>query len=108
MTATIERARQRRMEEEKMEEEQRLKGAQEKLRRLEERMAVRDKDQGSSDSADGKSEERPPKQELPGGGGKRQRTESGSSDGSGRQGRDRGKLCYDSKIADYFSILSEF
>ena len=78
------------MEEEKL-QEQRRKGAQEKLRRLEERMAEREKEHGSSDS-EGKTKERQgSKPELPGGGGKRQRTESGSSDGS-RQGRDRGKF----------------
>ena len=111
MTAVIERARQRRLEEEKIEEEQRLKRAQEKLRKLEEKMAKRDTSDVIPTSpgtgapipdgaVEGTSEEVPPQAqqvrpaELPGGGGgKRQRTESGSSDGS-RQGRDRGKICH--------------
>ncbi|XP_022094928.1 protein PRRC2C-like [Acanthaster planci] len=97
MTKNLERARQRRMlkeQEEQQLDQERKAAAHEKLRKLEERMGERPKRdseaEGSGATAAGSGEERGSELVLPArDGGKRQRTESGSSDGSGpRQSRD--------------------
>ena len=94
MNKNIERARQRRLVKEKEEQnsdQERKAAAQEKLRKLEERIGKREPE---NEGGAGTGEERGGDLGLPRDGGKRQRTESGSSDGSGpRQGREgRGKF----------------
>ena len=92
MTKNLERAKQRRLLKEQQEqifEQERIAAAQEKLRKLEERLGEKGKRDSESEGGTGGSEDKGSDLGLPKEGGKRQRTESGSSDGSGpRQGRE--------------------